>query len=100
MSRPDLTKRAKRDLHEIWTYIRERNPSAADRVAEDMLDKSRFYADFPGMGRPRREFSAARLVRSFQRYSYLVFYRRTRDGIEVLRIIHAVRDIQTAWNQP
>lgn len=57
----------------------------------------------PGAGTPRRirRKGLAGLrswpVRGFERH--LIFYKRSRDGIVVIRILHAARDIDAALDE-
>ena len=45
----------------------------------------------PGIGRARPELRPD--LRSFAVGRYVIFYRATREGIEVVRVIHGMRDI-------
>lgn len=85
---------------------------AAHFIARDSLDAAMRFFDavddaigkltsMPGMG-PSREFENAKIsgVRSwpitgFQ--NYLIFYRPTRQGIEVLRELHGARNIEAIF---
>ncbi len=53
-------------------------------------------ADMPGMGAPREHGGLKGLrmwpVRGFERH--LIFYRPIEDGIEVIRVLHASRDLE------
>jgi toxin ParE1/3/4 len=31
--------------------------------------------------------------------NYLIFYKRTKDGVEVLRVLHGARDIEAAFDE-
>ena len=45
---------------------------------------------FPEMGRRRDELGPA--VRSFPARSYIIYYRPSSKGVEVLRVLHEARD--------
>jgi toxin ParE1/3/4 len=89
---------AERDLLAHYTYIGDRNPDAADRffdAAEEALSR---LARFPRMGRAW-DSSSSRLVdlRSWtipQFRNYRIFYRPVDGGIEVVRVLHAKRNIR------
>lgn len=99
-----MTRRIERSPH-VWRDLEE----IADHIAQDSLDSAlRFYdaaeaafnklAEMPGMG-ATRTFRNSRLggvrmwpIPHFE--NWLIFYRPIDQGIEVLRVVHAARDIQ------
>ena len=89
--------KAKRDVVEIALYLSERSLEASDRFVDAVERAFRSLAGMPGMGSPRRfrkpQFTGLRMwpVQGFD--NYLVFYRPLEDGIEVVRVLHAARDI-------
>lgn len=54
-------------------------------------NKSRLLARSPELGRPRVELAPG--LRSFPVAPYVIFYRITSRGIEIIRILHGSRDI-------
>jgi len=56
-----------------------------------MAEKCDALARMPEMGRKRFELSDG--LRSFAVNRYVIFYRPTSNGIEVIRVLHAARDI-------
>jgi plasmid stabilization system protein ParE len=94
MKRFILTRRAKQDVNEIWDYIADDNIEAADRVL-DALDNAMFkLAKNPGIGHFREEL-ADRRHRFFVVYSYLIVYRHETKPVQIIRVIHAARDVQS-----
>jgi toxin ParE1/3/4 len=93
------TPRAEQDLLDHYTYIGERNPRAADRFLQAAKEAFARLARLPGMGRawespsPRLAGVRSWTIPSFR--NYRIFYRPIRNGIEVLHVLHARRDIQT-----
>jgi toxin ParE1/3/4 len=94
----DLHRVAQRDLEECAEYIRRDNPRAALRflrAARTTMDRllampemgSLYESDEPELADVRR-FPVSRFR------NYLIFYRPTTMGIEVLRILHGARDIE------
>jgi toxin ParE1/3/4 len=91
------------ELWAIWDYIAQDNPGAATRVIEAAYETFRSLAAAPGLGRPRK-FRDPRLkgVRSWRVSgfdNYLIFYRPTPDGIQVLHVYHGARDIDALFGE-
>ena len=98
MSEPRITERAQSDLDEAWAYLAERNEAAADRLIDGVLQKARLHAELPLMGRPRNDLRPG--LRSFVVHPYTIFYRPAGDTIEVVRVLHGRRDIETLMKDP
>ncbi len=79
------------DLREIGHYIALDNPARAASFIHEIHAKCLIYADNPDMGRDRSDLAAK--VRSFPHGNTMIFYRRFRRGIQIVRVIHAQRDI-------
>jgi toxin ParE1/3/4 len=92
MSRWRLDPDARDDLQAIYEYVGAKNRTAAVRLIETFKGKFRLLARQPLMGKLRPELSPN--LRSFVSRNYVVFYRPTRSGIDVARVIHAARDIR------
>lgn len=92
---PRLLKRpqAENDLDEIWWYIAQDNPSNADRFLDQIQERFLALADFPKMGTGRDDLKAG--LRSHPVGNYLIFYLPLPDGIEVVRVLHGSRDIES-----
>jgi toxin ParE1/3/4 len=86
-----LSLRCERDLEEIAGYIGARNPSAAVRELERLLERLKLLAANPLLGQLRPDLP--KQPRSFSVGSYVIVYRPIADGIEVARIVHAARDL-------
>lgn len=91
MAKVEKSRLAERDLNEIWDFIAEADETQADRFIDLLLEKSELPAKFPEMGRARHEFLIN--LRSFPVKNYLIFYLPGDDSIEILRVLHATRDI-------
>ena len=81
----------KADLDEIWFYIAQDNPEAADRFIRALVTRFLRLASMPEMGR-RREELAPRL-RSLAFGNYVIFYRPMENGVEIARVLHGARDL-------
>lgn len=86
-----ITKLAAQDLSEIENYIGQDNPVAAVNFVQKLTERFHILLDSPGIGRKRPELSPT--TRSSSVGEYLILYRRVTDGIEILRVIHAKRDL-------
>ena len=82
---------ALQDLDEIWLTIATDRPMAADGVIDEIERVASLYATQPYMGRARDEIAAG--IRSFSVSRYVVFYFPLDDGVEVVRVLDAARDI-------
>jgi toxin ParE1/3/4 len=95
MSRVLRSSLAERDLEEIWAYIARDNPAAASRVIRAIAGKCQLMAMQPELGELRPELAPR--LRSFLVGNYVVVYWPMSDGIEIARVIHAARDIQSLF---
>ncbi|MBL1208244.1 type II toxin-antitoxin system RelE/ParE family toxin [Geminocystis sp. GBBB08] len=86
------------DLIAIATYIGENNLEASDSFLLAAEETFRELGNFPQMGR-LCQFSHPKLadirqigIKGFRKY--LIFYCLIENGIEILRVIHGIRDIE------
>lgn len=85
---------AEADLTEIWQYIAADSPEKADQLLDEIGVALHKLLHSPLMGRDRSELAPA--LRSFLVKRYVIFYRPLeKKGIEVIRVLHGARDIQT-----
>src|ERR1700686_2758257 len=94
MKRFLLTPLAKQDISGIWDYIAADNIEAADRVLEALEQAMHNLARNPGIGHWREEQTDKR-HRLFLVYSYLIVYRHETRPLQIIRVLHAGRDVQT-----
>jgi len=85
------------DVDEIWDYIAEDSMVEADAWVDRLDAKLRLLAAQPLMGRARDELSPG--VRSLPFGRYVIFYLPLSDGIEVVRLLHSARDIETLFER-
>ena len=95
MSRYQLTKEADNDLLEIWLHISQDDFDAAESVLAEMLGKFEILAAHPKLGRLRPELAPT--IRSFPAGRYILFYRDIRGGVEIIRVLHGARDIDSIF---
>jgi antitoxin ParD1/3/4/toxin ParE1/3/4 len=95
MARYALTPAAKSDLAEIRKYIVERGSAAvAQRVRRRLQTAMKKLAEMPGMGH-RRDDLATESLRIWPVYSYLIIYRPETNPLQVIRVLHGARDVET-----
>jgi toxin ParE1/3/4 len=99
MARVRRSRQSKVDYLEIWLYITERQgaTTAADRLTNVFDEKLKLLADFPGMGAIREDLGPS--IRTFPVGNYLIIYRPTKGGIELLRVVHGARDLRKLFRQ-
>lgn len=88
-----IADQAKDDLVEIWLYIANDSPVAADNFIDHLHEKCLSLCSAPEIGRIRNEFLPG--IRCLPVKRYLIFYRDTGQNIEVARIISSYRDIES-----
>ena len=91
MARVVRASAAKADAWEIWAYIAQDNPDAADRLLGRLDKMIRVLAAQPLLGKSVEELVPD--LRLVPVGNYLIFYRSTKDRIEIARILHSARDI-------
>ena len=87
LNRPE----AENDLEEIWLYIAQENPDNADKLLDEIEETSQKLAQFINMGRTRDELHPG--LRSFPIGNYLIFYLPISGGLEIVRVLHGMRDL-------
>lgn len=86
-----LTAKADIDLEGIWDYTDQNWGRTQARVYLTKLENRMVaLAHHPESGRKRRDLP--REPMSFHEGRHVIFYRLTRDGIEVLRVLHDSMD--------
>ena len=97
MAKVKITEPAQSDLEEIWQYIGEDNPNAANNLMDELGNKFRLLASQPELGRERQELMIN--LRAFPHKKFVVFYFLTDDGIEIFRVLHGSRDINQVFDE-
>lgn len=91
MARIDRRPRAQRDVVDIWLYIAGDDGRAADHTIDRFDSALTVLSRNPQAGRNRPELAPD--LRSFPVGNYVLFYRPTTDGIELVRVLSGYRDI-------
>lgn len=80
----------------MWDYVADRaGDDVADRLLLSFDAKLALLAELPGIGRSRDELRPR--LRSFPVGPYTLFYRPASDGIELIRVVHAARDLKSIF---
>src|SRR5262245_10879123 len=87
---------AQEDLLDIWLNLGLDNHSQADRYLDFIESKLRLLAGSPGMGRLRADLAQG--LRGFPVDDYMIYYREADEGIDVVRVLHAARDIEALFH--
>ena len=83
---------AEEDLIDIWLYIAQDNPGAANRLLDEIEDKCSLLAANPQLGPARPDI--AEDCRYFPVGRYLILYRIIPDGIQVVRVVRGSRRLE------
>ena len=90
-----LSPEAEQDLVDIWVYIAEDSPVNADHYVDKLYDTGILLAENPGIGTERPDLMDE--LQSFPVDHYILFYRRKNDNIEMIRVLHASRDVYSLF---
>ncbi|WP_416676445.1 type II toxin-antitoxin system RelE/ParE family toxin [Egbenema bharatensis] len=99
MPRVKRTAKAKQDLLKHVLYLAQINPDIAERFIEASEMAFEKLAQMPRKGQ-RQEFKSPKLVEVRRWFipgfdKYLIFYRPITGGIEILRVLHGVQNVNT-----
>lgn len=96
MSRILRSPRATLDVLDLWQFIADASgETRADAVVRQIEKKLQVLAQTPKIGTLRPELRTN--LRSFPVGRYIVFYLPLPDGINVIRVLHGARDIDTSF---
>jgi toxin ParE1/3/4 len=87
----ELSPQAEHDLEGIGDYIAEDSPSNAERFIERLTQRFVSLGRNPRIGRARPELRPD--LRSFPYGAYLILYRPIDEGVEIVRVLHAARNL-------
>ena|SRR5260370_1025746 len=90
-----ISEGAEQDLEEIFFYWANRaSLEAADRIIDRITERFLLLGEHPNAGKPAGNI--ARGVKCFPAGKYLIYYRSTRRGTDILHIFHGARDQRCA----
>ena len=83
------------DVDEIYDYLWQRNPRAADGTIDAFAEAFQLLVDYPLAGMARRELKAE--LRMFPVSSYVIYYEYSDEVVLVLRVLHSARDVDALF---
>ncbi len=97
MKRATFRQEAEDDVYSAARHIAEDagDLEPAYRFIDTISAKTALIATHPEMGRERPELASG--LRSFPVGAFIIFYRPSKDGIEVIRVVRGSRDIPTLF---
>jgi toxin ParE1/3/4 len=96
MARVIRSPRAVIDIADIIEYIAAHNVSAARRILNRFDELFDQLSHNPEMGE-RRDDLAVR-ARTFSVGNYVVVFRTITNGVEIIRVVHGARDIDSLFS--
>ncbi len=88
-----VTPAAENDLTNIWLYIAEDNPLAADKVFDAAQATFNSLSEKQEIGKVyesrREKLKGIRFFPIIRYPKYVIYYRKIGNGIEVIRVLHA-----------
>lgn len=90
-----VTRLAQWDVDQIYDQIAADKPSAALRWVERTRKQFKFLAKNPDVGEARDDVHPA--IRSFSHGSYVIFFRVATDALEIIRVVHGRRDVDSLF---
>lgn len=86
---------ARENLNQIFHHIAENNIDAARKTIRELSGKFDLLAANPSLGRAQDRFILN--LRSFPHKKYVIFYFPIENGVEIYRVVHSSRDIETIF---
>ena len=88
----ELSPEATDDLQEIWVYIANDNPAAADKLEEDIYAACELLAKNPRLGHRRSELTDEPVLFWPVRGQYMVIYLPDTEPPKIVRILQGARN--------
>ena len=82
---------AKNDLKQVYDYIAKDSKYYAEKVSNEIVEKSETLNHLPQMGRIVPEVEESNICECFI-HSYRLIYRISPEEIEILALVHGKRD--------
>src|SRR4051794_21467626 len=93
-----LTWAAERDLSQIKSFlVDEAGATTARRVVQEIRNALKLLGLQPGAGHVREDLTD-RPVRFWPVYSYLIIYDPKAKPIQIIRVLHGMRDVEEILN--
>ncbi|MCH7977797.1 MAG: type II toxin-antitoxin system RelE/ParE family toxin [Acidobacteria bacterium] len=89
-----LSPEAAQDLIDIWEFIAGDNIDSADQVCEELQEAIQRIVEMPKKGHLRADLTD-KPVRFSPVRSYLIIYRPDTTPLQIVRVLHGARDIES-----
>ena len=86
---------AAEDLKDVWDYVAQYSEISAGKLIKEINRKVILLRDNPLVGLEQNSYLVD--LRSFVVKDYFIFYLPTENGIDVLRVLHSSRDIESIF---
>jgi toxin ParE1/3/4 len=91
-----ISRDAEQDLDEIFLYWAKRaGLKVADRLIDSVTERFWLLGEHPDAGVSAGDVATG--VKCFPAGKYLIYYRKTRRGIDILHVFHGARDQTQAF---
>jgi toxin ParE1/3/4 len=90
-----LTRQADSDLEDIWDYIANHSPEAADGLLDTLYEKFELLARQPSLGQSRDRLRAG--MRVVPAGKYVIYFEPDDNGIVVIRVLNGARDHESLF---
>jgi toxin ParE1/3/4 len=84
------------DLEQIIDYLAMDNIGRGENFLDEFNKKCRYLTQFPMMGRTYREIRS--YLRGLPMKNHIIFYRVLNDGLEIMRVVQANRDLEAIFS--
>lgn len=91
-----MNSKAEEDLLTIWRYIAENSPTSATKLIRSFHQHFTLLAENTQLGQARPDIAPE--LRYFPVKRYLILYRRTSDGVEIMRVVYGGGDLSTLFD--
>ncbi len=86
---------AETDIEDISLYFLKYSKNSARKFLKELMSKFQLLAKNPKIGRAHDEFFLN--LRSFPDRDYIIFYFPIENGVEIYRVLHGTRDIDSLF---
>ena len=89
------------DLLRLRLFLTEKNPNAAQRAGQTILEAADRLAEFPLLGRPMNDGTPRReMIAPFGAGAYVLRYLIDNDSVFIIRVWHSKESRIDANNEP
>jgi toxin ParE1/3/4 len=96
MSQFIISPTASQDLEEIVDFLSDQSLDAGEQFLAEFDQKCRHLSRFPNMGRSYADLAPQ--LRGILIQTYIIFYRRFEDGIEIVRVVSGYRNLSVVFD--